>query len=126
MAFAGWRWIGSGAGVPELVREQAFFHNTVLAECAVLAVLCLLHAAFYGMGFFTRSRPRYMYTRMGPSHGTCDTLYLLAPRLVELIRTVGVEDILRGTESQAQHAEKILNRIGGTARYLEPRFVRYN
>lgn len=120
LVYAGRRWIGSGAGVPGLVRERSFLYNTAFCERTVLAVLCFLYAAYYGMDFLTRRRHRYMYTSMGCPHGTGGILFPLSLRLLELIRTVGVEDTLRWTELQAQHAEKLLNHIGGIAWHRGP------
>lgn len=126
MAYAGQRWIGRGAGVPGLLREQPFLHSTLLARWAVLALLCFLHAAYCRMGFFTRCSHRYMYIRMDRPHSTCGILVLVPPRLVEQKRPVGVEDILRATEFQKQHAEKLLDHIGGTAWHQVLGFVWYN
>lgn len=39
---------------PALAREQSFFWNFYLFKPSVPALLCLIHAAYYGMSLFTK------------------------------------------------------------------------
>ena len=85
----------------------------VLFEWAVLAFLCSLCAALEGMLFFTKCPDSRLLARLDELIGERGMLFRLSAGLVDLIRSVGVADILEGTASDATDAEQLLTFADG-------------
>ena len=80
----------------------------VLSEWAVLDFLCFLHAAREGMPFFSnRSDSPLVWSRDEPASER-GVLFSLSAGLIDLICSVGVAEIPKGTAFDATYAEQLL------------------
>lgn len=104
IAYVATHWLPLGrAESVETERTRVFVHEIVLSEWAVLAFLCFLHAAFDGMPFFTKCPDSRLLARRVESVRERGVLFRLSSGLVDLIRSVGVAEILEGTEFDATY-----------------------
>lgn len=78
------------------------------------------------MHFFIKCRDKRLYSRQARPLGTEGILFYLPCRLVDPIRTVGVDDILQGTEFPVAQSSALLSSIGVVDLSRTPGFVWYN
>lgn len=95
LAYTERRWNATKRDVLAYAQERTSFWNVLLSERSVFALLCILHAAYFGTGIFTNCRDGRPCSRMEPRLGTRRIFFLLLSRLGDFTRTVDLENNLQ-------------------------------
>ena len=110
MAYVAARWMPHGlAWTFPTPQSRRLVDAILLSEWAVLTLLYFLNTARGGLPFFTKSPDPRLALRSREKHSNRGLLFRLAPRLIQLIRSVGVDAILEGTSFEADTAEALLD-----------------
>lgn len=97
------------AGTLPTLQSRRLVNPIILSEWDVLALLLLLDAARDSLLFFTKSLDPRLAVRGREERGNRGLFFQLLPRLLQLIRSVGVATILEETSFDDPTAEALLD-----------------
>lgn len=92
-------------------QKNGIFSRAPFFGWPVLALLCLLQAAYHGIGFFSSCRTGRLYSRLKRPAGTGGLLFPLPQRLGDLIQSVGERNTFYRTALAAELAHDRLHSI---------------